>query len=125
MPDRPTTIALGFSVADAERPILELKGHSLTICFPDWRGQTVVVAFDDTIAVRWQEAEYFFTTEERFDSTYVVEDSTWLDEHDKQAMTWTGSGHRHLKLNFNAAGVLEVLCTSVHVSTVSLSEKDP
>lgn len=106
---------LGFSIADAERPSLQLDGQKLTIRFSDWRDQPVGVTFDDTIGVRWQEAEYFYSSDERFDSAHLIEHSAWLREHERQAMAWADSGHRHLKLNFNAAGILEVLCTNVHV----------
>ncbi len=116
MAERTEIIDLGFEVADAACPRLELDGQVLTASFADWREQPLVVRFDDVIAVRSQEAEYSIDEDERFDSVHVVHDSAWLAEHVRQAATWAGSGHRHLKLNFNAAGVLEVLCTAVHVT---------
>ena len=108
-------VNLGFSVADAESPRLQLEGQVLLVDFVDWKEERITVRFADVIAVRWQEAEYFLDEQERFDSAHVVMDSDWLAEHARQNMTWAGSQHRHLKLNFNAAGMLEVLCTEVRV----------
>jgi hypothetical protein len=106
---------LGFTVADAESPCLRLEGQALVVDFKDWKEQRVTVRFSDVIAFRWQEAEYFIDEHERFDSTHVVHESAWLAEHERQNVTWQGSEHRHLKLNFNAAGILEILCTDVRV----------
>lgn len=112
---RSEVVGLGFNVADAERPKLHLVGQELTVRFIDWREAPVTLVFSDTIAVRWQEADYYVDDGDRDDSTVLVHDSPWLAEHEKQAMTWKNSGHRHLKLNFNAAGILEVLCSGVQV----------
>lgn len=110
-------IDVGFVVADAEAPRLELRDQSLTLSFVDWKDNDVRAKFSDVIGVRWQEADGHLLPGERDDSVYLIEDSTWLSEHDRQAVTWTDSGHRHLRLNFNAAGVLEVLCTTVQVQS--------
>ncbi len=116
MTERTEIINLGFAVADAEGPTLHFSQQHLELTFVDWKDNEVRVEFADVIAVRWQEAEYYIDDRERFDSVHLVHDSAWLAEHDRQNMTWEGSNHRHLKLNFNAAGILEVLCTDVAVA---------
>ena len=111
MAPRPESIDLGFVVADAESPRLELEGQVLTLRFVDWTDHEVVAVFENAIAVRWQEAEHFFGPEDRYDSCSEILDSPWLAEHERQGMTFGDLNFRHLKMNFNAAGVLEVLCT--------------
>jgi len=115
MAEHTEIVNLGFTVADAESPRLQLEGQVLILGFMDWKEEQVTVRFSDVIAVRWQEAEYVIDEGERFDSTHVVHESAWLGDHERQNVTWGGAQHRHLKLNFNAAGILEVLCTEVHV----------
>lgn len=117
MAEHTEIVNLGFSVADAESPRLQLERQVLVLDFADWKENQVRVRFSDVIAARWQEAEYVRDEHERFDSTHVVHESAWLAEHERQNITWDGAEHRHLKLNFNAAGILEVLCTDVHVET--------
>jgi hypothetical protein len=109
----PRSVDLGFSVADAEYPHFELDQQTLTLHFRDWTERTVVAVFDNTIAVRWQEAEHYFGPDDRYDSCFEIVDSPWLAEHERQHATYGGLDFRHLKLNFNAAGILEVLCTTV------------
>jgi hypothetical protein len=113
---RSEVVNLGFSVADAESPDHHLKGQVLTARFKDWREHPVTLVFPDVIAVRWQEADYYVDGGDRFDSTVVVHDSEWLAEHKGQGVPWKNANLRHLKLNFNAAGILEVLCSGVRVS---------
>lgn len=108
-------VQLGFSVADAKSPELHLVRQKLTVRFKDWQEHRVTLAFSDVIAVRWQEADHYVDDGDQYDSTVVVHDSAWLAEHERQAVTWENSQHQHLKLNFNAAGILEVLCTGVRV----------
>ena len=113
VPPTPEPIDLGFSVADAESPRLELAGQTLTARFEDWKDQPVVAVFENVIGVRWQEADHYYGPDDRYDSCFVITDSPWLAEHEQQGMTFGAVAFRHLKLNFNAAGILEVLCTTV------------
>ena len=114
--ERAEPINLGFSVADAEYPDLLLSRQRLTIRFTDWRDQNVEVVFKDVIALRWQEAEHYVDDQDRFDATVEVHESNWLAEHERQRVPWQGANFRHLKLNFNAAGILEILCTEAELS---------
>jgi hypothetical protein len=122
MTERTEIISLGFTVADAQAPSLHLAEQRLLVSFVDWKDTRVEADFADVIALRWQEAEYLIDDLERYDSVHLVHDSLWLAEHERQQMTWANSNHRHLKLNFNAAGILEVLCTDVTVKTVGPNE---
>jgi hypothetical protein len=65
------------------------------------------------VALAWQRAEDVAKAE-RFDSTHVIEDSAWLAEHVRQQEAT--ADHQHLKLNFNDAGALQVICREVLVS---------
>ena len=60
--------------------------------------------------MRWQRAEDV-AAGEAYDALNVVPNSPWLELHRRQSEAT--SAHRHLKLNFNAAGCLEVICTGI------------
>jgi len=112
---RATAINPGFSVADGESPKLELDGQTLTLRFVDWQECAVTVRFADAVAVRWQEAEHYYEGDDPYDGCSLVEDSPWVAEHVRQGCTFGEAEFRHIKLNFNAAGILEVLCTDLRI----------
>ena len=100
---------LGLNIADAEDVALEYDGERLVLSYLDWQEQPVRVAFDETVAFRWQRAEEV-RAGESWDGTSVQTDSPWLEEHRRQGEATTS--HRHLVLNFNAAGRLDVICAA-------------
>ena len=104
---------LGFSVADAEDPKFEYNGENLKVSFIDWREQQVNLLCSDVIAFRWQRAEYQIDENDRYDSTCIVHDSKWLKLHNDQHETWPDVQFNHYKLNFNAAGIFELICTKI------------
>jgi hypothetical protein len=108
MPAEP--INLGFSIADAEDVNLSYDGEVLQLRFMDWQGRRLAVRFDDAVAFRWQRAEDI-QPGEAYDGSNIVRDSAWLAAHRRQQEA--AGDHRHLVLNFNAAGRLEVLCSRV------------
>jgi hypothetical protein len=89
------------------------EAQSLRVSFIDWQEKPILFVCRDTLAFRWQEAEYTLSDQEREDSTYEVMDSAWLRQHEDQNMTWEGSTFHHYKLNFNAAGILEMICSEI------------
>lgn len=105
-------VDLGFTIADAAAPEFTLSGQTLRVSFENWQEQVVSFTCADVIAVRWQEAEVFVDDRDRFDSTYVIQNSTWLAAHEQQGHAVI-DGFQHFKLNFNAAGQLEFLCTQL------------
>jgi hypothetical protein len=106
-------VDLGFSVADGEKINISYENQVLRVSFVDWHEAPVAFVCHDTIAFRWQEAEYLVSPEERFDSSYDVLGSAWLQQHQEQSMTREGIRFHHYKLNFNAAGILEMLCSRI------------
>src|SRR4051812_15239290 len=108
-----TPVDLGFSVADGEDVAISFRGQSLTVAFVDWQEAAVAFVCQNAIAFRWQEAEYLLAPDERDDSVYKVEDSPWLKQHQDQACLPQGLLFHHYKMNFNAAGVFEVLCSKI------------
>lgn len=114
-------VGLGFSPADAKAPVLHLDAQVLTLRFEDWHGEHVTVTCHDTIAVRWQEADWYVDEGDRFDGTFAVRNSAWLAEHTRQGVPFGDKPFRHLKMNFNAAGILEVLCTTTSVDRTTSS----
>jgi hypothetical protein len=98
---------LGVSIADAEAVTLAYDGSSLLLNFTDWRELPRAVRFSDTVAFKWQRAEEV-RSGERDDDAHAVNGSAWLAFHRHQ--NEATPEHRHLKLNFNAAGTLEVVC---------------
>ena len=110
---RAEPVSLGFVIADGERVELAYDGEDLRLRFVDWTGDQLAVSFRATVAFRWQRAENV-GPDERFDAAHLMRESEWLAEHLRQKEATPD--HRHLKLNFNAAGCLEVICQSVDVA---------
>jgi hypothetical protein len=105
----------GFCTADAEYPELHAAAGRLRLSFKDWREQLVNVEFVDVCAFRWQEAETLLPNEP-YDGACEVIASEWLQAHLNGGAVPPGSGHRHLRFNFNECGQLEVLCVSFVMS---------
>lgn len=106
-------IDLGFSVADAEDITFKFDGSNLILEFNDWQEKRIVIACENTLGFKFQNAEYELSRSERFDSCHIVHESEWVKEHLKQGLAWEGESWLHYKLNFNAAGVVEVLCSKL------------
>ena len=106
-------VDIGFSVADAEDIKFRFDGEHLILEFIDWREQPVSVKFKNMIGYRYQLAEYQLSDKERFDSTHIVKDSEWVRIHLEQGEDWNSQEWYHYKLNFNAGGIVEVLCTAI------------
>ena len=111
--ERTEPIDLGFSVAGASSPELNLSGQKLAVTFTDWTARRITLVCRDVVAVRWQEAEQYIDDDDRYDASRIVVDSEWLAEHDRLGALFGDVPFLHLKLNFNAAGILEVLCTTI------------
>jgi hypothetical protein len=106
-------VDLGFSVADGENIKVSYENQALRVSFVDWQEKPITFLCHDTVAFRWQEAEYILSDKERDDSPYKIIDSAWLRLHEEQSMTWEGPTFHHYKLNFNAAGILEMICSRI------------
>ncbi|OMH26650.1 hypothetical protein [Motiliproteus sp. MSK22-1] len=106
-------IDLGFSVADAEDITFKFDGADLVLEFNDWKEKHVTIRCENTLGFKFQNAEYELSGSERFDSCHIVHDSEWLEEHLKQGEAWESEKWLHYKLNFNAAGVVEILCSKL------------
>jgi len=105
----------GFDVADGEDVGLEYSGQNLEVRFTDWREEAVSFSCLETLAFRWQEAEYEIADGERFDSIHEIENSPWLQQHIEQSMTWGDEPFHHYRMNFNAPDVLEVICRELEI----------
>lgn len=106
-------IDLGFSVADAEDISFKFDGSDLVLEFNDWREQHISIKCENTLGFKFQNAEYEISDSERFDSCHIVHNSEWVKEHVKQGEAWSDESWYHYKLNFNAAGIVEVLCSGL------------
>ena len=104
---------LGFSVADAEDIKFEFDGADLFLKFKDWQEKPITIKCENTLGFRFQNAEYELSQSERFDSCHIVKNSDWVKEHIEQGEAWDGENWFHYKLNFNAAGIVEVLCSKL------------
>jgi hypothetical protein len=114
-------VDLGFSVADGKGIRVSYENQTLSISFVDWQEKAVAFIGRDTIAFRWQEAEYVLSDQERYDSPHEIIGSPWLRQHEEQRMTWEGTTFHHYKLNFNAAGILEMICSRIELAEPSAS----
>jgi hypothetical protein len=106
-------VDLGFHVADGEDVKIHFEKQLLVLTFTDWREETVSLDCHDAVAFRWQEAEYLLDPTERDDSVYEIADSPWLVLHRDQKCLREGESFHHYKMNFNSAGILEVLCSRI------------
>ncbi len=106
-------IDLGFSIADAEDIAFKFDGSDLVLEFNDWKEEHISIRCENTLGFKYQGAEYEIDEIERFDSCHIVNESDWVKEHLKQGEAWENENWIHYKLNFNAAGVVEVLCSKL------------
>ncbi len=96
---------LGFSTADAEDVRLDFDGADLQLRFVDWRERPVIHRFHDVLAYRWG---LDIDPDLRDDQVYEIVDSPWL-EREAELAEEPRESYLHLKLAFNAQGVLDVL----------------
>jgi hypothetical protein len=104
-----------FSTADAERPRVVSELGRLRVSFRDWREKFVTLFFHDVTAFSWDEGEAAIDANHRDDCCYIVHNSPWLARHREVGTLTPSEGHRHFKLCFNAAGVLQVLASRLEV----------
>lgn len=99
--DQPTT-------ADAEAVRLEYgTDRDLVVRFRDWRKSEFAFVFRGTVAFRWDPVDWDGAP--RNDEAYEVLDSTWLETLIAAGVVGATGAHRHFKLCFNAASVLDVI----------------
>jgi len=106
MPVTYRQLAVSFSTADAERPVIEYRDGRLTLQFVDWREQPVTVHFPNVVAFHWQD-EANLPPGVRDDMTYELLDSPWVAELEELGAIF--GEHHHYKICFNACGVLDVV----------------
>ena len=102
----------GFSTADAGYPQVQAGAGLLIATFPNSSGQAITVRFDGVAAYRWQECMEGLAPGEPWDGTCELHESSWLAEHPPGSTMYAVEGLRHIRLNFNAWGRLDVLCKS-------------
>jgi hypothetical protein len=104
-----------FSTGDAVYPHIELERGCLQVTFKDWREKTVTLLFHDVVAFSWDDGDAALNASHRDDCCYIVHESPWVVRH-REVGTLTPSEHRrHFKLCFTAAGVLQVLASTLEV----------
>ncbi len=113
MEEKAEIIDLGFDIADGEDVCYTFDGDELTFTFTDWKEQTITVKCNNTIGFKYQWATGEYLPEERYDSSHIIHHSKWLKQHIKQGEAWEGEQWQHYKLNFNAAGIMEILCSNM------------
>jgi hypothetical protein len=106
-----------FSTANAECPRIVSEHGCLCVTFRDWREQVVSLMFHDVVAFSWDDGEAAVDAAHRDDCCYAVQNSPWLARHREVGTLTPSEDHRHFKLCFNAAGVLQVLASRLEVST--------
>ena len=104
-----------FSTADAEYPQVVSERGCLRVAFRDWREKLVTLLFHDVAAFSWDDGDAAVDANHRDDYSYIVRDSPWLARHREVGTLMPSEDHRHYKLCFNAAGVLQVLATRLEV----------
>lgn len=102
-----------FSTADAEPPQVISERGCLRVVFKDWQQKVVTLLFHDVAAFSWDDGEAAINANHRDDCSYIVHDSPWLAKHREVGTLMPSENHRHFKLCFNAAGVLQVLASGL------------
>jgi hypothetical protein len=115
MPETFDPLVESFSTADAEAPVLTFERGVLHVRFRDWREREVTLTFRDAAAFSWDDGDSALSAAHRDDASYVVTGSDWLRRHIDAGTITASGGHRHFKLCFNAAGVLQVIATGLEV----------
>jgi hypothetical protein len=114
MSEKAAMLEPGFSVADATYPTFRLRDGEVVLEFTDWRDRPVRIRFTNAAGVRWQELDSA-GPEERDDAVFEIIESIWLAEYLRKGARTPADDLRHYRLCFNAAGVLDVLATSMKV----------
>ena len=104
-----------FSTADAEYPQVTSERGCLRVVFRDWQEKVITLLFHDVAAYSWDDGDASVDTNHRDDCSYVVHNSPWLARHREVGNLLPSEDHRHYKLCFNAAGVLQVLASRLEV----------
>jgi len=105
-------IKLGFSTADTGYPELVSSAGMLSVRFTSSDGKLVLVHFQGVAAFSWQENNDLLLDGEPADASCEIFNSSLLELHTPGITLNSSPGLRHIRLNFNAWGRLDVLCTS-------------
>ena len=101
----------GFSTADGDFPGFDYDEQQyLRFYFLDWREETVLVLFKNVIALRWQAIQELLP-DEPSDGTCEILNSEWLQAHQREGVIDIDQQFHHYRLNFNACGSFELICT--------------
>jgi hypothetical protein len=104
-----------FSTADTDYPHVELDRGCLGVTFQDWREKKVTLRFHDVVAFSWDDGDAALAASHRNDCCYIVHESPWVARHREVGTIMPSEDPRHFKLCFNAAGVLQVLASTLEV----------
>ena len=105
----------GFSVADAENVFISTVKSGLEVEFKDWKEKKKRIFFVDAVSYRWDQIDWKCLEGERYDCTHIIHNSEWLKEHLGQNSVEENEGYYHYRLNFNAAGTLQVLARDIQL----------
>ena len=115
MPESFLPLRVPCSTADAGAPTLRFDRGVLHVSFLDWREAAVRLAFHDVVGFSWDEGDAARTPDCRDDSCSQVIGSAWVDRHRAVGTSHPSADHRHYRLGFNAAGVLQVIAAGWEV----------
>lgn len=109
-----TPVTPGFSTADTSYPELASAAGTLHVRFAGSAGEAVKVGFAGVAAFTWREAaDAPLLPGERHDAVSELFDTPLLHAHPAGRTMHSSRGPlRHVRLNFNAWGSLDVLCTA-------------
>jgi hypothetical protein len=100
----------GFSTADTSYPEFVSSAGRLSARFKSSSGQHVQVEFSAVAAFSWQENSGSLLPGEPWDGTCELFDSPLPASHPPGETLHALAELRHIRLNFNAWGRLDVLC---------------
>ncbi len=113
---RMNKLELGLSIADTSYPSIFSGPGEVRIEFKSSQGVQRSIQFVGVPAFHWQEAEIILAQGEPWDGAFELYGTKWLEQHSAGGTIYSATGLRHLRLNFNAWGHFEVLCTTFKVN---------
>ena len=107
----------GFSTADTSYPEFVTSSGRLSAVFNISSGDPVRVEFCGVAAFSWQENNDALSPGEPWDGSCELFESPLMALHPIGVTLHSVAGLRHIRLNFNAWGRLDVLCLEFRAAT--------
>lgn len=107
-----------FSIADASYPNIESTPSKLLVTFTECDSRAIQLTFFQVPAFSWQESIDDLMEGEPWDGVCELLGSPLLLKHTEGQTIYSPKAARHIRLNFNAWGRLDVICEHFDVAEI-------